>query len=571
MAPILLLLAQLAAPPLQQGPARLPIGEPLEQRARPGQVPAPVLNDTFPKPNAPRPAAENPQVPPARVEISTIPSVKGHSPYGRSQLQTILHNCRDSNAGIANNQKELLACAAALTARLTADGYINSRVYILPGEAGAQLEIVEGQIVEIHIRCSDAELAAAVRRKLRPLIGQVLHLPTLEGQLALLKSLPGVGQLRATISKLGSDPRQVILTLTLQRQVPPWLGLIELRNDGNSGTGQWRSLATVVKNDLALRGDTLLFYGEIDGSSASEFGASVGSISYTLPLGQQLKLIDSIGFGRSQIIEGDRILRGLSYQQLQNLTQLEWTIKDSLNNNIYAFAGLSASRIDGFLNDQSAPVVFGGGTQGWLSTGYIRAGIGFSSIQRHWMLSGSLYGLQGLAGFSSEQQLAELITWGIDPNRSRALASQFALSWKVGQSIQLNLRAAAQLAFAPLTSDMRISVGSNNGIRGLPGSVISGDNGLLGSAELNWTLWQGQQQALQLVPFMGAGAVRSSSGAARVDDGIGSFGLLGRWLGGRHYSLELGWVQQFSAQNNPGYWNSWLLGSGLYSKIQYRF
>jgi hemolysin activation/secretion protein len=260
----------------------------------------------------------------------------------------------------------------------------------------------------------------------------VLHLPTLEGQLALLKSLPGVGQLRASISKLGSDPRQGILTLTLQRQVPPWQGLFELRNDGNSGTGQWRSLATVVKNDLAFRGDTLLFYGEIDGNSTSEFGVSVGSISYTLPLGKQLKLINSIGVGRSQIIEGDRILRGISYQQLQNFTQLEWTIKDSLNNNINVFAGLSASRLDGFLNDQSAPVVFGGGAQGWLSTGYIRAGISFSSIQRHWLVSGSLYGLQGLTGFSSEQQLAELSTWGIDPNRSRALAGQLGFSRTVG-------------------------------------------------------------------------------------------------------------------------------------------
>jgi hypothetical protein len=57
----------------------------------------------------------------------------------------------------------------------------------------------------------------------------------------------------------------------------------------------------------------------------------------------------------------------------------------------------------------------------------------------------------------------------------------------------------------------------------------------------------------------------------QASDGIGSGGLLARWIASSHWLLELGWVNQFSAENNPGYWNNWLLGNGLYTKVQYRF
>ena len=60
-------------------------------------------------------------------------------------------------------------------------------------------------------------------------------------------------------------------------------------------------------------------------------------------------------------------------------------------------------------------------------------------------------------------------------------------------------------------------------------------------------------------------------GGTTVNDGVGSGGLLARWIGGRHWMLELGWVEQFSVADNRGFWNNWLLDNGLYSKIQYRF
>ncbi|EAU75151.1 hypothetical protein [Synechococcus sp. RS9916] len=38
-----------------------------------------------------------------------------------------------------------------------------------------------------------------------------------------------------------------------------------------------------------------------------------------------------------------------------------------------------------------------------------------------------------------------------------------------------------------------------------------------------------------------------------------------------HWAVELGWIDQFHADNNAGIWNHWLLGSGAYGKVRYRF
>ncbi|MFM8525305.1 MAG: ShlB/FhaC/HecB family hemolysin secretion/activation protein, partial [Cyanobacteriota bacterium] len=495
----------------------------------------------------------------------------GHTPYSPSQLKAILRGCASANGVTPGSREALKACAAALTARLTTDGYINSRVFITPTPQGEGLEVVEGRIAEIRINNTNPQLTALVRRKLRPLNGSVLHLPTLQRQLLLLKDLRGVDQVRGNLGKLGSDPTQAVLVLSLEARQPRWQGLLELRNDGDGGTGQWRSVATVLKNDLALPGDTFLVYGEADGTSSPELGSWIGSISYTLPLSSSLSFTDSFGISRRQLVEATGIANTFAYRQLQNLAQLEWTFQDTLNDRWYAFAGLSVNRNDGFIAGNSAPIVIGGGADGWLSSGYLRAGIGFSSLRERVSLAGSVYALQGLAGMSPANDLNELTRLGINPGEARALAGQLGLSWGLARTLQLNLRVAGQLAFAPLTSDMTFSVGSNNGLRGLPGTLISGDSGLLGSAELNWTVWQRQQQALQLVPFIGAGAVRSTRNGLTYDDGVGSGGLLGRWIAGRHWSLELGWVEQFSVDNNRGFWNNWLLDSGLYSKLQYRF
>jgi hemolysin activation/secretion protein len=118
---------------------------------------------------------------------------------------------------------------------------------------------------------------------------------------------------------------------------------------------------------------------------------------------------------------------------------------------------------------------------------------------------------------------------------------------------------------------MGFSLGSDNGLRGLPGQVISGDSGLLGSAELSWALWRRGNEELQLVPFLGAGWVSSATLNGMSSGSVGAGGLLLRWLSGRHWLLELGWVSQFGDGLPAATGPNWLIDMGLYSKVSYRF
>ena len=164
--------------------------------------------------------------------------------------------------------------------------------------------------------------------------------------------------------------------------------------------------------------------------------------------------------------------------------------------------------------------------------------------------------MQGIAGFSSPEELHDLAYYGIKPGESRALGGIASLGWRLDPKLQLNLRAAGQVAFNELTSDMGFTLGSDVGIRGLPGSLVSGDTGWLSTAELNWTFWQRRNNALQLVPFFGVGGVKTTRASVSFEDTIGAGGVLVRWLHGQHWSVELGWVDQFHAGNNDGIWNN---------------
>jgi hemolysin activation/secretion protein len=561
------LLAQLIAPPLQPGPVRLPEQAPLQERspvATPRQqgpilegAPAPTKSDQEQRPSqAPASAPSGAEQP--------LPSLEGSTPYGRKQLRTILKGClQSSNAP----DEALRNCAAALTTRLVRDGYVNSRVYVRSTPAPGRLEVVEGRIAEVRVRSSDSSLERRLSRRLRPLVGTVLNLPQLEERLVALRGVPGVGQIRGNLGRLGSDPTQAVLNLTVEAAAIPWLGEVSVRNDGNAGTGEWRSIGIALKNDLLTAGDSLLMVGEINADQEAELGATIASISYTLPLNEQLKFTGSFGYSRRNLVEATSFLHGYSFRQFQGYGQLEWVIKENSRQRWSLFAGISGNRTDNFLNGFSLSGIT---PSGWGQTGYARLGTSLSASNGKLSWSGNVYGLQGMPSFSTTEQLQVLGQAGVVPGEARALGGLVNLNWFMAPGLLLSLRGAAQVAFSPLTPSMGFVIGSDTGIKGLPGTLVSGDNGYLWTSELTWTFWTNRRQALQLVPFIGSGGIQFSRSTLSVSDTVGSTGVLLRWLAGRQWALELGWISPFDTEERP-FWNQWMLSSGVYSKIQYRF
>ena len=555
-----LLLAQLVAPPLQPGPVRLPA--PPQDRIAPGAPPRRPIQSPDQQPQG---APSRPSVPTA-PESAPLPQVRGLSLYNQATLRAILAPCGE----IQDPAARLQACAAALSSRLYADGYTNTRVYTRSEPPPGLLEVVEGRIAEVRVEGPNERLNRRLRNLLLPLQGTVLRLPDLEARVAQLERLSGVAGLQASLNRLGSDPTRAVLLITVDAGRRKLQGDISLRNDGSPGSGQFRGLATLLQGDLVTNGDALLLYGEVNSDSQPELGYSLASISYTLPLGDRLQISGAFGASRRNLIEFEGGGPDISFRQLQFLGQADYSLGETLSSRWFGFAGLSVNRTDGYLGGRSFPLLLGAGGDGWLRTGFLRFGLAAEGRGERISWSGSAYGLQGLAGLSSSEQLQILGFYGIDPGQSRALGLQLSGSWRPARRWQLTLQGAAQQALTPLTGAMGISLGSDNGLRGLPGQVISGDSGLLGEAELSWSAWQRGQAEIQLVPFLGAGRVSTNLQEGTISGDIGAGGVLVRWLQGQHWLVELGWVSQFGG-STANLLEGWLLNNGLYSRINYRF
>ena len=228
---MLLLLAQLVAPPLQRGPARLPEPAPRQQRA----PSTPANDDLKLAPQSDSPAQPKPleAQPSSTSNNSPLPRINGNLPYSKTELETLLRGCNTSS----DVETGLKRCAELLNGQLQQDGYVNSRVYSETVPAPGQLTVVMGRLVELHVESDQPRLSQRVRKQLNNLIGRTLHLPTLERQLRQLKQRSVVDSMSGNLGKLGSDPTQAVLTLKVTPPRPAWHGDLSLRNDGNAGSG----------------------------------------------------------------------------------------------------------------------------------------------------------------------------------------------------------------------------------------------------------------------------------------------------------------------------------------------
>jgi hemolysin activation/secretion protein len=503
-----------------------------------------------------------------------MPRVEGLERYPPAVLLSLLAPCLQPEPGGAaplGAGERLERCAALLTGRLVADGYINSRVFPLadPAPAGTLL-VVEGRIVEVRVESSDAALRRRLQRLVLPLQGQVLHLPSLERNLDQLERLSGVGGVRASLNRLGGDSTKAVLVLQIDPLQTPLQGELSLRNDGSGGSGQFRGLAVLAQNGLARTADQLLLVGELDGDDQLELGYRLFSLSYRLPLGSRLAFTAAGAASWRQLVESPPPLHDLLFRQEQLLGRFDYSLHEDLRQRLSAFAGLSANRNRAWLEGERFAAIPGGADDGALSSGFLQAGLSWEGWFGGVTLTASLYGLQGIAGFSGDDAVRELAFYGIQVGEARALGGELGLAWPLAPNWRLQLRAAGQGALSPLTSPMGFSLGSDNGLRGLPSQVVSGDSGLLGSGELSWAFWRQGPQELQLVPFLGAGWVHTTLPYGIETASVGAGGLLLRWLNGQRWQLELGWASQFGDGLVRAVPN-WLIDNGLYTKLTYRF
>ena len=563
----MLFLAQLVAPPIQPGPVRLPANTAPQQQTQPTDQP--ILDQGLtPTPTDPSkaPQAEPPTSGVAPTLIpSWRPTIIGDSPYSTEEIKNVLQRC-----GKETPEETLNACAAALTAQFVKDGYVNTRVYTLPDPAPGALEIVMGVIAELQVESSNEELKAKVEDQLAPLLGSVLHIPTLEKALVKVRR-GGVGEISGNMGRLGSDPTKAVVTLGVEAAPPtPLRGDFSVSNNGSPGNGEWRSNAVLLQQDLFKRTDTALLFLELKNDGQLELGSTLLSATYTYPLTDTWNLTGSLGYSHGNFVEFRGDQHKLNFRTLQGLIQVDTVFHQGDSLSWTGAAGISASRTDSFQGNSSIPLVVGGGEDGWMRSGNLKLSSTVSGITGPAAWNANGYFLQGFPGLTNDEHLHNLDQLGINVGEARALGGLANLTLLAAPNVTLNLRGAGQVAFSSLPSSMGFSLGSDVGLIGLPGSIASGDSGWLAVGELTWTVWKTDKQQLQLIPYIGKGGIHTELAGVTFEDQVGSGGLIARYTQDR-WQVELGWVNTFETNDNPGVWNDWWLGNGVHTKLRYAF
>ena len=548
------LLAQFVAPPIQPGPARLP--EQNIPEANNSEIQLRQENE---------PGKQNENVLILENHKQTI-ELEGTSPYNTKRTEEILKSCEFS---VDSRQQK--SCINKLNAQLQKDGYINTRVVAETINGRTKLIIIPGRLLEININTKDKKLSNEIRKKLAPLINEVFNIHQIKNALLNLKRLGIVSSISGSIGKLGSNPTKAALNITAEVVPKPWRGQASLRNDGNTGTGEWRGLAVLQKQDLVTRGDQFQLYGELNIDNEPELGAGIGSLSYTYPLSRTWEVTGSFGASKRYLIEYSKPFRDLSFRQYQGIIQTKWTFSRTDSSNTFAFLGISANHNNSYYKNRAFPAIAGGGIDGDLTSGYTRIGIGHQGAKNSMAWTGQIYALQGNTIFSSTNELENQKKLDIEPGTARAIGAYATGLWAINNGLVAKAKAGGQYAFNPLTSSMGFSVGSDNGLRGLPGTLISGDNGWISYLEIEWSFLKLGNNKFKLVPFGGAGGIATTRLKQTYSDTVGAYGVLLRWHNKKNLIIDLGWANQFNADNNKGLWNDWILDNGIYSKVTFRF
>ena len=559
----MLLLAQLVAPPIQPGPVRLPATTaPQERRLQ--QTDQPILDPGL-APTKDEPELPISEGPPALIP-SWRPTVIGDTPYSKEDIDTVLKSC-----GKVTTAETLNSCAAALTARFIKDGYVNTRVYTLPEPSPGSLEVVMGVIAELQVESSNAELKAKVEAQLAPLLGSMLHIPTLEKALVKVRR-GGVGEISGNMGRLGSDPTKAVVTLGVEAAPPtPLRGDFSIGNNGSPGNGEWRSNAVLLQQDLFKRADTALLFIELKNDGQLELGSTLLSATYTYPLSDTWNLTGSMGYSHGNFVEFKGDLHKLNFRTFQGMIQVDTVFYQGEGLSWTGAAGISASRTASFEGNSSAPfLVAGGGEDGRTRSGNLKISTTVSGITGPTAWNANGYFLQGFPGITSDKHLHNLDLLGIDVGEARALGALANLTLLATPNVSLSLRGGGQVAFSSLPSSMGFGLGSDIGLIGLPGSIASGDSGWLAVGELIWTVWEKDKQQLQLLPYIGKGGIHTELAGVTFEDQVGSGGLIARYTKDR-WQVELGWVNTFETDDNPGLWNDWWLGHGVHTKLRYAF
>lgn len=409
------------------------------------------------------------------------------------------------------SQADLAAIAGAISDLYRADGFHLSRAIVPPqdiADGRVRVQVIEGAIVQAELKGDGAEQFGV-----RPMLGPVLaeqpsRLATLERQLFLINSGPGIRITETALEEIGGATGRFRLIVHLKT----WhvFSSVGLDNLGSSSVGPWQTYATGAFNSYLTPGDTLAVNLSTIANDPRELGFA--RLSYDAPVG-----VDGVRLGASVLYSAVR--PGDARRLDSDITTTE------------AFE-LRASTVP-FMSQSSALTLTLAGTFSNVSEHdlygpWYNDHIRTASLTADYRLQDRFGGTnfatltyrQGLDIFGASHFDDDLLSRDGAASNFSVLNLWFTRYQTLNDAWSLKLSAASQTASRPLFISQQFYLGGAAFGRGYGAAEISGDNGLAGSLELrfdqklNFRYWTGYQ----LYAFGDAGAVWNDG--YRLSDGL---------------------------------------------------
>ncbi|MEY3749860.1 MAG: hypothetical protein RLZZ186_279 [Cyanobacteriota bacterium] len=511
-------------------------------------LPSPVLPQPQEGPLPPlfeqKQPAPQPQQPEQRLQIREV-RIEGNSAVTTAELAPLLADLTQQPVGF----QEIQAAVDRITAFYRSRGYLLSQA-LLPKQTLAggvlKIQVLEGFIESVAVDPAPSGFSRWLQRYMAPVVGRPpITLKRLERQILLAQSIGGL-QLESVLAP-GQKPGGAVLTLKTQRKLAS-AGL-SADNWVPYPLGDLRGTASAAINLYGLgRPWTFGLMGSYtwpysNGLTNSVFTAATplnssgwqatGSFSYTETNSTNLNTSDAPGFLQTQ---GESWYGSLALSYPWLLTR-----RSSVFTTLQA--DMQNSQSDLYLDQELVQT---------------------NSIDRlralRLRLDGAWAGLASAtqAGLQLSQGLP---IWGSDNGRdvgielsnpygstaffSARLTAAHQQRLGVNSPWQINLKAEGQVSGTPLPSSEQLGYGGPNLGRAFHSTYTLGDQGLLGSVELAYTVPSLKGFVLQPYLFLDGGATSLKQAApgfplTQSVSGYG-IGLRANALAANWLSFDLGW------------------------------
>lgn len=415
---------------------------------------------------------------------------------------------------------DLRKAAATLEDRYRTQGFFLTRVFVPPQQVKdgvLTVRVVEGYVSNVFVDAPDEGTRRKLAKFMQPVVGErPVSLATVERQLLIVNDLPGIAG--AGVLRQGAELGQSELALSVTERPPTYT--LSVNNSGSNALGPWTFGANATLNRPFDRVGAL----DVGISGAGENLKELRSLSarYAEPIGHAGTIVSLGGLIALAKPGGPVAALDIDGQVTSFALRARHPLIRTRATSLFIDAGLSANRsrteaanvriiLDKTVVGELALVLQ---QNGWLG--------GATNV------TASLFrGLPWLGSMDEDASLPSVANF--DPDFTR-LAFNAQRVQPLAPRLSALLGVQGQYTGDTLLSGELISFGGMSIGRGYDPSVVAGDRGIGGVAELRYDVGLPEQPnltSLQLYGFIDRATVTTLSNGAlpKSDSTIGSYGI----------------------------------------------